>query len=160
MMNRHLNTILLLAVILAFIIRPSPAISDCTISATSIAFGRYDIFSNSPLDSVGTISLSCTSDVVKANMTMGASSASGTINPRKMKRSAGSDYLEYNIFVDVTRTAIFGDGTGGTTIIELRRPTGKPAPWTQYTNIYGRIPPGQDVFVGSYSDSLTVTINW
>jgi spore coat protein U-like protein len=27
-------------------------------------------------------------------------------------------------------------------------------------DIYGRIPPGQNVSVGSYSDTITLTINW
>ncbi|MCL5966951.1 MAG: spore coat protein U domain-containing protein [Deltaproteobacteria bacterium] len=33
-----------------------------------------------------------------------------------------------------------------------------PPPVT--TTVYGRIPPGQNVSVGSYGDTLTVTITW
>jgi spore coat protein U-like protein len=152
--------ILILVLIVFATLKANIAMSQCSISATSIAFGTYDVFSNIPVDSSGTISISCIKDVVKASLTIGPSSASGTINPRKMKRSPGTDLLEYNIFVDVTRTVIFGDGAGGTTVVNLKRPSGKPQPWSQNIDIYGRIPPGQDVSAGSYADSVTATINW
>jgi spore coat protein U-like protein len=136
------------------------AFSQCTINTSSMSFGSYDVFSNLPLDSAGTVSVNCTKNVVKANVTLSASSASGIFNPRRMKRSGGSDLLDYNIFLDVSRAVIFGNGSGGTSIIDLKRPTGPPAPWFQNINIYGRIFPGQDVSVGSYSDILTVTVNF
>jgi len=125
-----------------------------------MSFGNYDVFSKTPLDSGGTVSVTCTKDVVKANVTLSASPTSGIFNPRRMKQSGGSDLLEYNIFLDVSRAVIFGNETGGTSIIELKRPTGPPAPWFQNMGIYGRIFPGQNVSVGSYSDILTVTVNF
>lgn len=127
-MKRAVRPILVLLIILAGISKANFALSDCSINSTSINFGNYDVFSNSAVDSAGTITIRCTSDVVKANVTMGPSSASGTINPRKMKRLPGTDFLEYNIFINVTRTVIFGDGTGGTTVVYLQGLQVSPSP--------------------------------
>ena len=156
-MNR-VGTILLIT-LFSFILSER-AFSQCTVNAGSVSFGSYDVFSNIPLDSAGTVSVNCSKAVLKASVTLSASGASGSINPRRMKRSGGNDFLDYNIFLDVSRAVIFGDGTGGTSIISLKRPTGPPAPWFENIDIYGRIFPGQDVSVGSYSDILTVTVNW
>lgn len=136
------------------------AIASCSVSATPIGFGSYDVFLDIPSDTAGTVTVNCMSNVVRARLTAGPSQTSGTFIPRQMKRSDGTDLLNYNVFTDALRSIVFGDGTGGTTGIDLRRPTGKPSPWSQYINIFGRIPPGQDVPVGSYSDSLTITIEW
>ena len=156
-----MNKIILLTLpFFLLILKVEIAISACTINTSSIRFGNYDSFSSIPSDTAGTITVNCTSDVVKANLTLSQSSTSGSFNPRQMKRSGGTDLLNYNIYTDVARTIIFGNGAGGTTDIGLKRPTGKPEPWSQVIDIYGRIPPGQDVSVGSYSDTLTVTINW
>jgi spore coat protein U-like protein len=107
------------------------------------------------------INLNC-ENVPWVDLKLGVSSTSGTFNPRRMKRSGGSDVLEYNIFIDATRTVIFGDGTGGTQTIRVHKPPGTPAkaPWSSQVTIYARIPPGQDVPAGGYSDSLTITVDW
>jgi spore coat protein U-like protein len=144
---------------LFLIVRVETVIGGCSVNASSIGFGAYDSFSNTPRDSSGSISVNCTSEVVKANVTMSASSISGTFNPRQM-RGPGADRLDYNIFIDGSRTVIFGNGTGGSSLVDLKRPSGKPAPWNQNIRYYGRIFPGQDVSPGEYSDTLTVTVNW
>jgi spore coat protein U-like protein len=130
----------------------------CTMNATPIGFGNYDVFSSAPLDGAGTITVNCAANVVWATVTLGVSSTSGSFNPRRMKRSGGSDLLSYNVYTDITRTAIFGDGAGGTNDVRFKRPSGKPAPWTVFTNMYGRIPPSQNVSVGTYSDILMATV--
>ena len=154
-MNRKNNKILISVLIVFAIFKASIATSQCSISVTSIAFNNYDVFSDNPVDSEGTVSISCTKDVVKAFVTIGTSSNSGVINPRRMKQLSGNDFLDYNLFSDVTRTSVLG-----TTRIQFKRPTGKPAPWTDSMTIYARIDSRQDVSAGSYSDLVSVTIDW
>ncbi len=128
--------------------------ADCLVSATSINFGNYDVFSPTPLDSTGTISVTCTTNRnYQVEITIGPSPNSGSFDPRQMNLVTGTDLLNYNLYTDATYTTIWGDGTGGTGIVTIRvRNT------TRDTTVYGRIPPGQDVSVGSYSEMLTVTI--
>lgn len=134
------------------------ASAACTVSITSINFGTYDVFAPSPTDSVGTVTVSCTDPFpgVYAYVSIGSSPNSGSFNPRKMKRSAGTDLLNYNLFTTSSRTTIWGDGTAGTSWVRtpLRVRNRRPATM----NVYGRIPAGSDVSVGSYSDTLVVTV--
>lgn len=158
-MDRTLKTFLLVLLFTFFgIFKGEVAFSQCTMNATPIHFGNYDTFSSPPLDAVGTITVNCSGNVRRANVTLSVSSTSGTFNPRRMRRSAGSDLLDYNVYTDAARTAIFGDGTGGTSQIRPRRPPGPRVRWNTSITMYGRIPPGQDVSVGAYSDTLTATV--
>jgi len=155
-----MKRLLILSVIVLAVVTPRIALSQCNIRTTPVNFGNYDVFSNTPSDSTGTITIGCSADVVKATVTLSPSSTSGTFNPRRMKQSGGKDLLDYNIFSDVARTTILGNGSGGTTNIGFKRPTGKPQPWSETISIYGRIPPGQDVSTGTYTDILTATVDW
>lgn len=144
--------------ILFFIIAGS-ARAVCTMSVTNVSFGAYDVFGTTPVDSdSGRVNISCTSDVNKATITIGKSTTSNSFNPRQMKLTTGTDVLSYNIYTTSARTAIWGDGTGGTSTVRENRPSGKPQPWTSVLTMYGRIPAGQNVSVGSYSDNITVTV--
>ncbi len=155
LMNKGIKSILVMLCLTLHFIQADTLFAQCTIGVTSISFGNYDIFSNAPVDTTGTVSISCSQDIVRALFTIGTGSNSGTVNPRRMKRSGGNDLLDYNIFSDVTRTSALGN-----TPIEFKRPAGKPAPWSDSMTLYARIPPGQDVSAGSYSDSVSVSINW
>jgi len=154
-MTKKISIILFL--LFCGILKAEIAVSGCTIGVTPINFGTYDTFSSTPLDTAGTITVNCTGDVNKADVTLGVSSTSGGFNPRRM-RSGGNDLLDYNIYTNVTRTVIFGDGTGGTSDVRVNR-KGKPEPWSEIVSMYARIPPGQDVAAGTYSDALTATVN-
>jgi len=131
----------------------------CSMSVNNVSFGTYDVSGTAPLDSdTGKINISCTEDVNKATVTISRSATSNSFNPRKMKLATGTDFLNYNIYTTSARSTIWGDGTGGTSSVQVNRPQGKPNPWAQILIIYGRIPAGQNVSVGSYSDNLTVTL--
>lgn len=157
-MNRKNKILFILSFMFIWLFNAEIALSQCTISTTPVVFGNYDFFSSTPLDTTGTVNVSCSASVLTARITLGASSNSGTFNPRKMKQSGGNDLLNYNIYTNVSRTTILGDGTGGTSIIQLQRPPGRPRPWTGNATMFGRIPPAQDVSAGSYSEILTVSV--
>jgi spore coat protein U domain-containing protein, fimbrial subunit CupE1/2/3/6 len=131
----------------------------CNVSATSVSFGAYDVFSPTPLDSTGSVTVSC-DEVPPADVTIeiGPSAGSGGFNPRQMRHSSRPDRLGYNLFTDPSRSATWGDGTAGTQTVVLKNVHRQKPPVV--TTIYGRIPPGQNVSVGVYTDTLTVTITW
>lgn len=127
----------------------------CAVTTTSINFGNYDVGLTLPNDSTGTITVTC-DKTSQVTIMIGPSPNSGVFNPRRMKHLTLSDFLQYNLFTDASRTVIWGDGTQGTSAIIRKVIKAKP----EIATVYGRIPAGQDVSAGQYSDTLTVTIVW
>jgi spore coat protein U-like protein len=77
------------------------------------------------------------------------SSGVGTFAARQMR--SGAQSLVYNLYLDASHLSIWGDGSPGTSLLSLSGTGGN------YT-VYGRIPAGQNVLVGGYSDTITVTL--
>ena len=130
----------------------------CTVTTTPASFGNYDVFSSAPLDTTGTISLMCNNPEKKPMpVTISISSGgSGSFTPRQMRLAGGSYRMNYYLFLDPSRTTIWGDGSGGSsnftsTII-------KTTPLN--ATIYGRIPARQNLKAGEYGDNLVVTVIW
>jgi spore coat protein U-like protein len=127
--------------------------ASCTISTTGASFGAYDVFATSPLDSTGSVTYRCAGSA-SITVTLDKGGAA-TYNPRRMLK--GSEALNYNLYLDASRTTIWGDGTGGTQ--NYSNPS-VPNNTNITVTIYGRIPAGQDVSAGSYSNTITATINF
>jgi len=131
---------------------------NCRIATTPVNFGTYDVFSQSVLDSTGTISVSCNNlekKPMSIKVTLSAGN-SGAFNPREMRSTSGQDRLKYFLFSDPAMTVVWGDGTGGSSYLSsvVTRDS------TINALIYGRILPRQNVSVGNYSDVLTATVLW
>jgi len=143
-------------VFLLLLLRVESHAFNCSVATTPLTFGDYDVFSHGPLDSTGTIRVDCNNPPSKPLSVVISVSKGGneSFNPRQMR--GGGDRINYFIHTDSTRGRILGDGTGGS--VTLENIVSNSAPWT--TTVYGRIPPGQDVGVGVYSDALTVNITW
>jgi spore coat protein U-like protein len=147
------------AAVLLLLLAAVRAGAACNVTATGVNFGAYDVFSSVPLDSTGSVSVSCDEVPPPDPVVMiGTSGTSGGYYPRMMRRSSGSGTLEYNLFTDSSMTAVWGDGTAGTSIVQLKNIKRQKPPVE--TTIYGRIPAGQNVASGAYADTLTVTITW
>jgi spore coat protein U-like protein len=141
-------------VVLLFLLFWSPAHAACTVAATGLNFGAYDVFSALPLDTTGSVTVSCDR---RTNVTVaiGRSPTSGGFNPRQMLHVSPTDRLNYNLYTTPSMATVWGDGSAGTSTVLLNNVRrNRPV----ITTIYGRIPPGQNVYVGSYVDTLTVTI--
>ena len=127
---------------------------SCTISATSVNFGNYNVFNGTNLDSTGTITYRC--NATAANITIALSKGlSTTYNPRQM--SMGAERLSYNLYRNAARTNIWGDGTSGTAVYFRANP---PNNSNVNLTVYGRVPAGQDVSAGTFSDTVTAVINF
>jgi spore coat protein U-like protein len=141
-----------LATLIAICSAPALADPSChNLTATGLAFGPYDPLSATPVFSLGTVTFNCPPPAM-AQVSLSAG-GSGTFFPRGMSNPADPVRLEYNLYVDATYTTVWGDGTAGTAAVPV---TAK----TKSMDVYGRIPPYQDVAVGTFSDTVIVTFNF
>ncbi|KGQ19332.1 Spore coat protein U [Lysobacter dokdonensis DS-58] len=125
-------------------------------STTAVAFGAYDPLAATPLNGAGTISVRCTKGT-SADIALGvganASTASCTTLTRRMTN--GTDFLGYGLYSDTGRSTVWGcDTTNDIT----RSSTSSITP--AILNVYGQIPNGQDVGVGSYTDSVAIVVTF
>lgn len=130
----------------------------CTISLTTVAFGKYNPQSPAPTDTVGTLTISCSSpDPANSTMSVAFSpGGSGNSNARVMR--SGVHPLYYNLYTDAARTTIWGDGTGGGQTVTAKFPPVSRS--AVKLSIYGRIPAEQNAWVGVYHDAVTVTVSY
>lgn len=146
-MNRGIRGVLAGAALLVPL--ASAHAASCTVSATGVAFGTHTFLDTSPSDSTGTITVSC--DAVAAYSIGLVGGFTGTFT-RAM--TSGSNQLGYNLFTDATRSVVWGDGTGGSARVSTSGTFG-----ASHT-VYGRIPSGQNVPAGAYSDALIVRVEF
>jgi spore coat protein U-like protein len=142
----------------ALLLAPGAGRAVCNVTATGVAFPPYDAFSPMAATGVGTVTVTC-DEVPPPNVTLSLSTGgSGTFSPRRMARAGGGGTLVYNVFTTSGGTAVWGDGAAGSSTVSLHRVRRNEG--GRITNVFGTIPPGQNVQPGSYSDTLTVTIAW
>ena len=137
-------------------------ISGCSISAqATMDFGNYNPLSTTDLSSTGSVSIICTKGAsVSIGLTNGANFASSTNN---MKISgSGTDLLAYKLYQPDGSTQwsdsekLDGSIAGLGSILSV---TGSGTTATPYS-ITGKLVAGQNVPVGSYSDTVYALVNF
>jgi spore coat protein U-like protein len=132
----------------------TPPPKGCAISASGVSFGTYSPDSGLPLDTIGQLTYQCYKEA-RPNVRIDINQGLSSTFDRMM--ASGANRLRYNLFQDSQHTVIWGDGTGGTQYYFIGDPVDKK---DIIVSIYGRIPGGQNVQSGTYTDSLTATIFW
>lgn len=127
----------------------------CTIDTTPIGFGNYRSLSAFPLDATADVNINCDASIPYIVKLDGGGNSGGTFNPRKMLLAGGGGVLNYNLYRDAARNEIWGDGTNGSFI---QSGTGTGA--GMQLPVYGRLFGAQNVGAGTYTDNITVTIEW
>jgi spore coat protein U-like protein len=120
-----------------------------------MVFGTYDVLLTTPLDTAGSIVYRCTQRDHNIMITLDRGGA-GSFADRRMVK--GSELLLYNLYLDAARTVIWGDGTGGTQALFVRNPQGNNQDIA--VPIFGRIPARQDRGIGTYTDTIIITLNF
>ncbi|HEU4686614.1 MAG TPA: spore coat U domain-containing protein [Nitrospira sp.] len=136
--------------------RPAWAAINCSISTVGVAFGSYNVFSGAVLTSTGSVTIRCTgvgAGIAPVSVFLNPG-LSGSVQPRKM--ISGAERLSYNLYLDSSGADIWGDGTAGTQQYTGMLTNNR----TVNITVFGRIPPGQDVAIGTYSDTIVATINF
>lgn len=153
-------TAALLGIVLSLASMPAAALGlNCSVSATGVAFGNYNPTNGSPTDATGNVHVFCTvlvSVLSQTNISLDTG-GSGSFSPRKM--SSGANQLSYNLYKEASHATVWGDGTGGTGIFTDNVTIAVLGTAIDHT-IYGRIPAGQYVPAGGYTDTITVTVEF
>ncbi|MBS0379730.1 MAG: spore coat protein U domain-containing protein [Proteobacteria bacterium] len=135
-------------------------LGTCSVAATSVSFGTYDPLAATALSSTGTVTVTCTGTAlltVPVTVSLNAG-LWGSLSARSA--ASGANRLSYNLYANSGDTQIWGDGTAGTTTVNLSVfiliiGTGSSA-----ATVYGLIPNGQDVPPGTYGDTITATVSY
>jgi spore coat protein U-like protein len=142
---------------------PLPAMASCgsctcAVSATGVSFGRYSAQEPQSTDDTGNIRVSCGGGVGSVAYTIQLSPGiyGNGFRPREMGN--GANRLGYNLYADAAHTAIWGDGSNGTSVVSGLLDVSAAGSSREHV-VYGRIPAGQtSVAVGNYSDTIMFTV--
>lgn len=139
------------------------AVATCTVTATGPAFGLYNPLNTSATLANGSVTATCTwLSGGASNISMVSSFSPGNSGsyPNRFMLS-GTNRLNYNLYFDSAFTQIRGNGTGGTQTgnASLRVSRGQPVD-TVISVVYGRVPAGQNVSPGLYTDTVLMTITY
>jgi spore coat protein U-like protein len=136
--------------LVALLFAAREGIAACTLGTQPVAFGGYNPINGSAVDSVGYVNVNCDGGTP---YTIKLSAGGGTFASRRMAN--GGYILDYNLYTDPNRMVVWGDGISGVTV------SGSGTGSTVDHPVYGRIPGGQTgAYIGSYSDTITVTLSF
>ncbi|MGQ0799963.1 MAG: Csu type fimbrial protein [Pseudomarimonas sp.] len=126
-----------------------PLRASCSVDTVNVAFGNYDPLSGLDLDGVGSVHVQCEP---ASSHTISLSAGNGSFANRMLQ--SGTASLAYNLYTQVSRSNVWGDGTGGTNTV-----AGSGS--DQIHTVYGRIPASQiTASAGNYADLIVVTVEF
>lgn len=128
-------------------------VSACTVSASDLSFGNYDPLAALATQATTTVSVTC-SLLAPYQIGLDAGLHGGSVTGRQMQISGDTDTLDYDLSQDVAHTTNWGNTVDTDTVSGVG--TGLAVP----TIVYGQIPAQQNATVGSYADTITVTVTF
>jgi len=149
------NTGLMAIISAGIMLQAGIARATCSLGGAAIAFGSYDALNPLPFDTIGSMVFQCNQRDHNVMITLGRGTGSAYATRYMVN---GSQQLSYNLYRDTGRTIIWGDGSGGSQAYILKNP--QPNNRDIIVPIFGRIPPGQNAKVGTYTDTITVTLTY
>ncbi len=127
---------------------------ECRATATTLDFGTYQpigLHANAPLNNQTTLSIFCTRKAL-ARITM---SNGNNILGAQRRMSSTSDFLAYDLFADSGLGALWI----GAYTVSLTSDS-RFAPLGGGIGLWGSVPGGQDVGVGTYQDTVQAVVNY
>ncbi|HET7707828.1 MAG TPA: spore coat U domain-containing protein [Thermoanaerobaculia bacterium] len=123
---------------------------------STVDFGTYSAFTGGNLAATSPFQVKCSPNS-RGQVVISAGTPPASFTPRTLKGPGGRS-LPYNLYLDATYTAIWGDGTGGS-VAPAAYSTGRGGGNTYFDGtIYAFLPDGGDVPSGTYIDAVSVDI--
>ena len=125
---------------------------SCDIQTSPLAFGDYDPIAQhatQPLDREASVILTCTKGT---SATIGLSVGQHALGAAR-HMSNGSAVLRYDLFSNADRTQPWGESSADQ-VDTGEAPSDAPRTFV----VFGRIPAGQDIPIGTYTDSVVATV--
>jgi len=135
----------------------------CSISSTSLNFGRYDGTNPAPADFTATLSVTCTpaGTATSASVSFTIALVGGAGGPGQRHMNAARDAIRYELYTDPGRSIVFGDGAGGSAMLAGAGVATRTAPLRQSFTVYGRVLARQrSAPAGTYLDVVMVQLSY
>jgi spore coat protein U-like protein len=124
--------------------------TTCNVTAQNLNFGAY---AGVELDISTTLTATCSSGTPYSVGLSAGTSTGATVTARKMT-GPGADPLAYSLSQDAAHSINWGDTIGTDTVPGTGNGLG------QTLTVFGRVPAGQFVGPGAYTDTITVTLTF
>lgn len=132
---------------------------NCTVSASALSLGSYDPISanaGSDLTTTTTVTTKCTKDAsVTVTLDQGSNASADSTNdvPKRQLSAGNGNLLAYSLYQDAGYTSLWGNTTGSGVAL-----TGSGT--NQTSTVYAKVPAGQNVPAGNYSDTVVATVTF
>lgn len=136
----------------------------CVVTTTPVLFGPYDPFAVADTTGVGTVIVTCATGTPTSSIEMGNGLhySGGT---RRMESTVPGSFLNYGLFQPTSNAplapcvfpAVLPWGAIGSALSGL---TSALTVLPRTFNVCGTIPAGQAVAIGTYADTVAVTVNF
>jgi spore coat protein U-like protein len=140
--------------------------TNCRISTTPVAFGRYDpivVNKTSNLNATGAITVACVKGTAPTIALGPGNNAEGSA--RRMRLQPDGGFLEYELYqppsnVPGISCAFPGARVWGSSGANLFSASGAPSKNARTYQVCGTVPAGQNPSIGSYADIVVATVNF
>jgi spore coat protein U-like protein len=135
-------------------------ITNCNVSAATLDFGSSPSTIAANIDATSTVTVQCTNTTPYSIGLGNGINASGS--QRRLQLGATGNYLNYGLYTDAARlnawaaTASTTSCTAGASTCYLGTGTGS----NQNITVYGRIPSQTAPVVGTFTDTVVVTVTY
>ncbi|MFC7050144.1 Csu type fimbrial protein [Emcibacter nanhaiensis] len=129
-------------------------LAECIVSASDLAFPDYSVTTGLAVEATTSITVKCSSSTAYEVFLNAGTGSGATTAIRKMTGGGGSDTLSYSLYQDAAHNMVWGE-TSGTDVV-----SGTGDGLDQAITVYGQIAANQPAVVGSYSDTITVTVSF
>lgn len=130
-------------------------VPNCRLTIDPLVFGSYDPLGahmNAALDGSAQMIVTCTRQT-QATIVMDSGRHAAQDGTVRLLASRGQN-LSYQLFRDSARTQVWAKGSDAMSLLSSGGRDG------QRVTVYARIPPGQEVPAGTYTDVVTASVDF